>query len=132
MYVICDTLINPSGLCLSDLNNDSLPDVIAGSYSRKLDWFENEGAGTGIMVADDNLAVDVQKDPITGIISIHFKNVTNSLYEAQLVDTMGRICFSTISRISPVNIRTKQLQPGTYLLRILSSGKQYIVKLYFE
>ncbi len=131
-YQICDTLINPSGLCLADLNNDSLPDVIAGSYSKELDWFENNGTGTGIMVVNGNLQVDVQEDPVTEVIEIRFKNDMNNLYEAQLVDTMGRICYSTHSGISPITIRTTKFQSGIYLLRVLSSGKQYNMKLFIK
>ncbi len=84
------------------------------------------------MVADDNLQVDIQKDPVTGVIAIIFKNEINNLYEAQLVDTMGRICFSTNSRISPITIQTAQFQSGIYLLRVLSTGKQYNMKLHIQ
>jgi hypothetical protein len=132
MHIICDTLANPSGLCLADINNDSLPDVIAGSYSRKLDWFENEGTGTGIADQKENLPFVLQRDPVNGDILLHFKINTSSLYEIQLVDTLGRICFSTISGTSSITVRTTQFEPGIYLLRILSSGKQYILKLYIE
>ncbi|MCX6244263.1 MAG: FG-GAP-like repeat-containing protein [Bacteroidetes bacterium] len=132
MHLICDTLVNPSGLCVADLNHDSLPDVVAGSYSRKLDWFENKGVGTGITVQKDKLPFDIQRDPVTGDIIINPEINNSSPYEVQLVDALGRICFSAISGASRLNIHTKQFQPGIYLLRVLSSGKQYTVKLYLE
>ena len=132
LHIICDTLINPSGLCLADLNNDSLPDVIAGSYSRKLDWFENDGTGTGIADQKYNLPFELQRDPVNGDILLDFKINTSNLYEVQLVDTLGRLCFSTISGTSRITIRTTQFQTGIFLLRILSSGKQYVLKLYIE
>ena len=132
MHLICDTLINPSGLCVADLNHDSLPDIIAGSYSRKLDWFENKGSATGIMNQNDNLAVNVQKDPFTGDIVIRFGKNESSQYEVQLVDTIGRVCFSAISESSGIVLQTNQFKSGIYLLRVVSSGKQYVVKLYIE
>ena len=129
LHLICDTLINPNGLCVTDMNHDSLPDVIAGSYTKKLEWFENEGTGTGIIFPNDNLAVDVQQDPAKSEIVIHFENNGSGQYKVELVDTLGKICFSAISGASGIVIRTKQFQPGMYLLRVLSSCKQYIVKL---
>jgi hypothetical protein len=132
MYVICDTLINPSGLCVADMNHDSLPDVMAGSYSHKLDWFENKGPGTGFTDTNRKIIPDVQKDPVTGDIVIHFGNTGSGKYEIELSDILGRICFSTFSG-TPVNvIPTRQFKPGIYLLRMLSQGKQYTVKLYLE
>jgi hypothetical protein len=127
--IICDTLVNPSGLCIADLNHDSLPDVVAGSYSHKLDWFENDGSGTGIMFPNDILAIEVKRDPVSGDVIIRFRNNQSGEYEVELVDILGRICFSAISGTSGIGIGTRQFQPGIYLLRVLSSGKQYVVKL---
>ena len=130
LHGICDTLINPSGLCVADMNHDSLPDVIAGSYSRKLDWFENDGQGTGIILLKDNLAVDVKREPVTGNIIIHFGNNASGQYKVELIDTLGRICFSAISGTSGIVIPANTFKQGIYLLRVASSGKQFIMKIY--
>ncbi len=129
MKHICDTLINPSGLSVTDLNQDSLPDVVAGSYSRKLDWFENEGPGTGSGDLRDNLAVDVQRDPVTGNVVVHFGDKESGHYEVQLFDTMGRVCFSAISVATRIEIQASRLKPGIYLLRVISSGRQSLRKI---
>ena len=132
MQLICDTLVNPSGLCVADLNHDSLPDVIAGSYSRKLDWFENEGSAVGIIDPDSRFTFNVQRDPVSGDFVIDFGKNKSGRYEIQLFDTIGRTCFSAITGTSPFILTTKQFQPGIYILRVVSSGKQYVVKLFIE
>jgi hypothetical protein len=132
LHLICDTLTNPSGLCVADMNHDSLPDVIAGSYSHKLDWFENEGLGTGIISPNDKLAVDVKREPVTGNIVIHFGNNGSGQYKVELIDTLGRICFSAFSGASGIVIPASGIKQGIYLLRVVSSGKQFIMKIYTE
>jgi hypothetical protein len=130
--VICDTLVNPSGLCVADLNHDSFPDVMVGSYSHKLDWFENKGPGTGFGNPDNKLLVTMQRDPVKGIIIIRFGTDAQSRYDVQIVDILGRICFSTLSKNTEVLVRTYQFNPGIYLLRVVSPGKQCVKTFYIE
>lgn len=132
IHLICDTLVQPSGLCVSDLNNDSLPDVIAGSYSKKLDWFENEGEENGIRGQVEHLPVSVQRDRVTGDIIIHLGPQIKTLSEIQIIDTVGRICYSTSSGNTTIVIRDSHFGPGIYLIRVLSSGKQYTEKIYID
>jgi len=115
-----------------DTHPDSLPEVIAGSYSRKLDWFENEGQGTGFILSNDKLAVDVKRESVSGDIVIHFGNNGSSQYKVELVDITGRICFSAVSGTSGIVIQANKFKQGIYLLRVASSVKQTVVKLFID
>jgi hypothetical protein len=120
------------GGATGDIDSDGDIDLAAAACGSSFAWFENDGTGTSISEPDGNLPVNLQRDPFTGDIIILTENNKSNLYEVQLIDIIGRICFSTTSGTFPINIRTTQFQPGIYLLRVWSSGKQYVVKLYIE
>jgi hypothetical protein len=129
MHVICDSLIHPSGLALANLNQDVLPDVIAGSYSNLLDWFENNGTGTGMPEPEQNISVDLKVDPGSGILLVRFLQGNTEPVTVRLTDTLGRTGYSAVTRDSEMVIPVQHLPRGIYLIVIQSSLQRFSSKI---
>jgi hypothetical protein len=118
------------GGAAGDIDGDGDIDLAGAACGSSISWFENDGTGTGIVFIKDKLDVDVHRDHVTGDIIIRFGNHGSGQYEVELLDTMGRICFSAISGTSGIVIPANKVKKGIYLLRVVSSGKQFVMKIY--
>ena len=118
---------------------DTYPDILfTEPDGNLLQWFRNENNGQFSLEeirafsAIGAIAVDVKREPATGNIVIHFGNNQSGQYQVELVDTLGRIYFSAISGTSGIVIPANKVKSGIYLLRVVSSGKQFVMKIYTE
>jgi len=132
MHVICDTLVHPSGLAVADFTHDSMPDIMAGSYSQILDWFENNGTGTGMETMGKIINVDITRDPASGNILLRFFPSNSERMDVRLIDFLGRTCYDSHTCESDLAIPVSRLSHGLYLLQIQSTGFSQVSKVLIE
>lgn len=123
--LICDTLLNPSDLRIDDINGDDIPDVLTGSYKKKLAYFENTAAGMGTGKKETKSPFRICTDLNSGTIGIRPDASMKGSVTVEIYNSNGRLIhlreFS--SPCPEQSFRTGS--DGLYILRISCSGSTW-------
>ncbi len=118
--------IQPRSVCVSDINGDTLPDLISGWWgSDHIGWHENLGPIVGL---DDNTLTDfyVYPSPTTGILNIQSKT---SIDQIEVYNLLGQLILSN-SNVNTIDISS--VSQGVYFIKVKDEngniGTQKVVK----
>ena len=88
---------------------------------------------TGVPAVNNNIRIFVSPNPFTNLLEINYSGSNGTMMKIELTDLIGRILVSKTGYIpggdQHLELNTKQLLSGVYLVHILENGKTQTYKV---
>jgi hypothetical protein len=135
-------VVNPFGLvhtnyynfpAFADLDDDGDDDLLIGEYYGSFQYFQNTEFNIGITENASDAFFDLYPNPATDGILIKLKD-ENPGYsmDVSIIDVNGRIVKKVIINSDDLRLKTDDLSPGIYFVRLVLDAKVYSRKLVIE
>ncbi len=130
---------NPFGLvptyyynfpAFADLDDDGDEDLLVGEYYGMFQYFENTEFTIGIAENPGEVLFDLYPNPASDMV--YLRLMSENPYqtgEVSIIDLNGRIVKSTIFNPDELRLKTDDLSPGIYFVRLVKEEKYYTQKL---
>jgi hypothetical protein len=132
-------LTNPFGLvqtnyynfpAFADLDNDGDEDILTGELYGSFQYFKNNEFNVGITENDGGFAFNLYPNPATDGVFIGLNNVNPDFSaEVRIIDLNGRVIKTVILNSDDLRLKTDDLSPGIYFVRLKSGNKEFTRKM---
>jgi hypothetical protein len=132
-------LENPFGLiatyefnmpAIADLDDDGDDDILVGEYYGMFQYFQNTDTTIGIHENLTEGLLRIYPNPATNEVFIQLpEDISTKDVEASVIDLNGRILKTSVLNPDDQRLRTNDLPPGIYFVRIVRDGLIYTGKL---
>jgi hypothetical protein len=130
---------NPFGLvqtnyynfpAIADLDNDGDEDIMIGEYYGSLQYFKNTEFNTGIGENPGEEFFSLYPNPATDMVTIKLidKN-TGKPMQVSITDLNGRVVKTDIMKTDDLKLKTDDLAPGVYFVRVVLEENVFTRKL---
>jgi hypothetical protein len=115
---------------LADLDNDGDEDILSGENYGSFQYFKNTEFNVGIPDNDGGFAFDLYPNPATDGVFIDLNDDTRSKSaEVTIIDLNGRVIKTVILNSDDLRLKTDDLSPGIYFVRLKSGNKEFTRKM---
>jgi len=130
---------NPFGLsptynynfpAIADLDNDGDMDILSGEYYGMFQYFKNTEFNIGLTEIDGKDFFSLYPNPAREWVNIELKNnITAHPAELAIVDLKGKVIKRALLTTKDLRLKTDDLLPCVYFVRIMDKEKVYTQKL---
>lgn len=114
--------VHTSALCIKDINNDQIPDMILGNYCGGLSYFNGDTLTTNIQenYASNNLLI--YPNPTNGDIFVQSKimGILN------IYNVLGQLLISEEKNIRNYKVNTNRLPKGVYIIKLERAVSKFV------
>jgi hypothetical protein len=139
MPEFADAVTNPFGLAatyywnfptIADLDDDSDDDILVGEYYGMFQYFKNTEYNIGIAENQGEGFFSLFPNPATESVYIVLKDESPAyMLEVSIIDLNGRGINSGKRNTEDLLLRTEDLSPGVYIVKIVQGERVYSEKL---
>jgi hypothetical protein len=137
--VFAAPVANPFGLvqtnyynfpAIADLDDDGDEDILIGEYYGSLQYFKNTEINIGIGENQGEEFFSIYPNPATDMVTIKLMNEkAGDPMQVSIIDLNGRVVKKTEIRTDDLRLRTEDLSPGVYFVRLVQGDRVCASKL---
>lgn len=122
-----------TSICGTDLNNDSLMDIVIGNYSGGVAYYKGDTAGITTGIINEPLTentLNIFPNPANDLLNVQLSNPQNETTYVQVFNITGQniLSASIPPQTQTIQINTTNLSAGIYVLKASTKTNTHTVK----